>query len=171
MEILTYPNKLLRRISEEVTIFDEKLNNLAQELSTCCKKRLGLGMAAPQIGEAIRLVVVNTTLDKINNKYPQYLVNPKITNCKGQSKFKEGCLSVPKVFAWVDRANSFELSYQDLDGESHTLRVEDTSNDLFGTVIQHEVDHLDGIEFVDKLSIFEKNKILPALAKLRRKAK
>lgn len=171
METLIYPDSRLGRICTPVENFDDELKCFAKELLSYCFKRFGLGMAAPQVGKSIRLVVINTTLEQINNKYPSFLVNPILRNLEGLSRFKEGCLSVPNVYAWVERANTFDVDYQDLDGEQKTLRIENTSEDVFGTVIQHEVDHLDGVEFIDRLEPFEKNKIMGRLAKLRRKKK
>lgn len=169
MQILLYPNKQLSEESKPIEEFDQALTNFAVELLTLCQANRGLGIAAPQVGRAICLVVVNTEFEKIGEKYPSILINPRIENASGTSRFKEGCLSVPGIFAWVTRPNQFDIVYQSIDGKEKTFHVENTQEELFGTVIQHEIDHLNGIEFLDRLNQFEKDKITRKLNKLRKK--
>lgn len=169
MQLLFYPNKQLTKTSEEVKEFNQALTNFAVELLTICQQYNGLGMAAPQVGNLIRLVVVNTELEKIGGDYPSILVNPRLENVSGKSRFKEGCLSVPGIYAWVNRYNTFDVVYQSIDGEEKTFHVKNTQEELFGTVIQHEIDHLNGVEFVDRLNQFEKDKITKKLNKMRKK--
>lgn len=168
MQTLIFPDKRLKQKSEEITNYDSSLRKIATELLTYCKLQNGLGMAAPQTGNAIRLVVINKSIDSLP-WYPEILINPIIKNGEGTSKFKEGCLSVPGIFAWVTRFNSFDLSYFTLDGQEQFLHIKDVKNNRFGTIIQHEVDHLDGIEFIDRLTSFEYDKIVNKLNKLRKK--
>lgn len=168
MQTLIYPDKRLTKVSTEVTTFDEELETFANQLTTHCLKSFGLGMAAPQVGKHIRLIVVCKN-DKIADDCPTILVNPKIENATGLSRYKEGCLSVPGIFAWVERPATFTVTYQDLQGGSHEYHVKNANDELFGTVVQHEVDHLNGIEFVDLLTDYEYNKIVTKLNKLRKK--
>lgn len=179
MKTLIFPNPQLKEPSEEVVDFNDELKNFAKELLSFCKENNGLGMAAPQVGKQIRLVVINVDLlpeqtiwhGEKKIIYPSVLINPQITNEDGKSKYKEGCLSVPGVHAWVKRCNSFTVTYQTLDDKTKTFHVKDVSNNLFGTILLHEVDHLNGIEFIDKLEPFEKNKVIKAINKLRKKYK
>lgn len=171
MKTLIYPNKRLKLKSAEITEFDFQVREFAHQLFDHCVENNGLGMAAPQVDKQIRLVVIRNDLDKIDNKYPRFLLNPKISNPQGKVRHKEGCLSVPKVFAWVERYYSFDLTYHTLEGFGQKIKIENARDDLFGIVIQHEIDHLDGIEFIDKLDRFEKDKVIKALNKLRKKSK
>lgn len=179
MKTLIFPNPQLREKSEEVIDFNDDLKQFANELLKHCRANNGLGMAAPQVGKQIRLVVID--IDKLPQQtvystdkkiiYPSVLVNPIIKNECGESKYKEGCLSVPGVHAWVKRCNSFCVNYKTLEGIEKVLQVNDVSNNLFGTVLLHEVDHLNGIEFIDKLEPFELDKAIKAINKLRKKYK
>lgn len=169
MKTLLFPDSRLKKISTSITKFDAQLKTFSQELLEHCFKSNGLGMAAPQVGEPIRLVIINTEHPSIKKEYPNFLVNPRILNPEGSSSYKEGCLSLPGIYAKVKRHNSFTVIYQTLEGMEQTLRIENTTNDLFGTVVQHEIDHLDGIEFVDRLDIFEFDKISKALNKRRKR--
>lgn len=169
METLVFPNPKLKRISTPITVFDSQLSLFAHDLLLHCFKSEGLGMAAPQVGEAIRLVVVNIDHPSIKKEYPSFLVNPQILNPEGVSFYKEGCLSLPGIHARVKRYNSFTLTYQTLEGVEKTLQIEDVSNNLFGTVVQHEVDHLNGLEFIDRLDVFELSKISNKINKRRKK--
>jgi len=126
-------------------------------------------MAAPQVGELKRIVVIRSGFDNIKNYYPKYLVNPIISEEYGKSRYKEGCLSVPGVYAYVNRCNQFLLDYQDLDGTIHHIEITNVQKDFFGTVVMHEIDHLNGIEFIDRLDPIEKNKISKKLNKLRKR--
>lgn len=171
METLLYPDKRLTQVSETVEFFTDELEEFATALLDHCKANNGLGMAAPQVGRFIRLIVIDNESERISKPFPQFLVNPVIHNPDGESRYKEGCLSVPGIYAWVKRPACFGLTYQTLLGEKKTIELVDANKHLFGTVIQHEIDHLNGIEFIDRLNSFEKNKIIGQLNKRRKRRK
>lgn len=175
MKTLLYPNKLLREICKDVPVFNEAFKTFARHLMIHCRRSKGMGMAAPQVGFLYRIVVVDVDLldghfkkDYDKNGYPDTLFNPVITNGTGKVRYKEGCLSLPGIYAWVDRYESFDLSYQDEEGNKKELKVTCGQDSPYGIVLQHEVDHLDGIEFIDKLNFFEKDKIASKLNKFRK---
>lgn len=178
MSVRTYPNPILRQKCEVITDFkDEIMRKYCRHLSIFCKRNYAYGMSSPQVGVNKRIIVVN--VDSVNMTYvdesgdtkarPYLLINPVITNAFGKSKYKEGCVSIPGVFAWVERYNTFDLEYNDIDGNVCHQTVKDTTNDIFGTIVQHEIEHLDGKLFIDNLSSYEKEKVINKINKLRRR--
>ena len=120
----------------------------------------GIGLAAIQIGVPKNVVVIDLNKDK--KKLPMFFVNPKITSkSKSLKKYEEGCLSIPNLFAEIERPSECEIQYLDYFGKEKTL----TANGLLATCIQHEVDHLKGILFIDYLSKLKKDIILKKLSK------
>ena len=163
-KILTEPNKLLRQISETVKKvgFDEK--KLMDDMLDTMYEAPGIGLAAVQIGVPKRIIVMDISRDE-NNKEPRYFVNPVIKNKnKEKSIYEEGCLSVPDQFAEIERPNSCEVEYLDYDGKKQILKAEG----LLATCIQHEMDHLEGILFIDYLSKLKKSMIIRKLSKVNR---
>ena len=123
----------------------------------------GIGLAAVQIGVPKRIIVMDISRDE-NNKEPRYFVNPVIKNKnKEKSIYEEGCLSVPDQFAEIERPNSCEVEYLDYDGKKQILKAEG----LLATCIQHEMDHLEGILFIDYLSKLKKSMIIKKLSKIK----
>ena len=162
-KILTEPNKLLRQISETVKKvgFDEK--KLMDDMLDTMYEAPGIGLAAVQIGVPKRIIVMDISRDE-NNKEPRYFVNPVIKNKnKEKSIYEEGCLSVPDQFAEIERPNSCEVEYLDYDGKKQILKAEG----LLETCIQHEMDHLEGILFIDYLSKLKKSMIIKKLSKIK----
>lgn len=146
--IYQYPEKVLRQETVKVTSFDKKLSQLAEDMAQTMYDAPGIGLAAPQIGESLKLIVVDVTTDDEEEKIYQVLVNPEITNHEGQQIDEEGCLSVPELTAKVERYKKITVAYQDKDGTPQELSTEDR----FAVVLQHEIDHLNGILFIDHLS-------------------
>ena len=147
LDILHYPEPLLKRTSQPVGVFDSRLRQLAEDMAETMYAAPGVGLAAPQVGELQRLIV----LDCSANDEPADLimaVNPEIIAQEGESLEEEGCLSVPGFYANVKRHSKVRMRYQDLEGE---VRERDAEG-LLAVCIQHEIDHLDGILFVDRLS-------------------
>lgn len=148
--ILKNPDARLRRKAEEVESFDDELMQLFKRLEATMRAGPGgVGIAAPQVGENLRLVVVDCSqsLRPCKNHGLLYLANPKIESRDGESLGREGCLSVPDWVGMVPRSKTITLSYDDLQGNLQNL-------DAIGfeaRVIQHEVDHLDGILFIDRI--------------------
>ena len=163
--ILTEPNQLLREISQPVDQVGENEQKLMDDMIETMYAANGIGLAAIQIGFPQRIIVMDISKDK-KNKNPMYFVNPIILNkAIEQSTYEEGCLSVPNQFAEIYRPNKCEVEYLDYNGEKKLLKAEG----LLATCIQHEVDHLEGILFIDYLSKLKKSMIIKKLSKQKNK--
>jgi len=163
--ILTEPNKLLRQISLPVDHVDENEQKLMDDMIETMYAANGIGLAAIQIGFPKRIIVMDISKDQ-TNKNPMYFVNPIILKkSKKQSIYEEGCLSVPDQFAEIERPNKCEVEYLDYNGEKKLLKAEG----LLATCIQHEIDHLEGILFIDYLSRLKKSMIIKKLSKQKNK--
>ena len=163
--ILTEPNQLLRQISKPVDQVGENEKKLMDDMLETMYGAKGIGLAAIQIGVPKRIIVLDISRND-KEKNPMYFVNPIIIN-KGteQSTYEEGCLSVPNQFAEIDRPNKCEVEYLDYNGEKKLLKAEG----LLATCIQHEIDHLEGILFIDYLSKLKKSMIIKKLSKQKNK--
>ena len=159
--IITEPNKLLRQISKPVNGVGKEEQKLMDDMLETMYAANGIGLAAIQIGVPKRIIVIDLNRDEIQKK-PMYFVNPVIKN-KDPLKvtYEEGCLSVPNQFAEVDRPSKCEVEYLDYDGNKKLLKAEG----LLATCIQHEMDHLEGILFIDYLSKLKKSMIIKKLSK------
>ena len=160
-EILTEPNKLLRQISETVEKIGDEERRLMDDMLDTMYDAPGIGLAAVQIGVPKRIIVMDISRDE-DKKEPIYFVNPVIKNKnKDKAKYEEGCLSVPDQFAEIERPNTCEVEYLDYDGKKKLLKADG----LLATCIQHEMDHLEGILFIDYLSKLKKSMIIKKLSK------
>ena len=159
--ILTEPNKLLRQISKPVEKVGKEEQQLMDDMLETMYAANGIGLAAIQIGVPKRIIVMDISKDE-SRKEPRFFVNPKIKN-KDQSKstYEEGCLSVPNQFAEIDRPSKCEVEFLDYNGNKKILKAEG----LLATCIQHEMDHLEGILFIDYLSKLKKSMIIKKLSK------
>jgi len=161
--ILTEPNKSLRQISKSVDKVGDEERALMNDMLDTMYDASGIGLAAIQIGIPKRIIVMDIGRDE-NKKEPRYFVNPIIKNKnKEKSKYEEGCLSVPDQFAEIERPNSCEVEYLDFDGKKQLLKADG----LLATCIQHEMDHLEGILFIDYLSKLKKSMIIKKLSKIK----
>ena len=161
--ILTEPNQLLRQISKPVDVVGKEEQKLMDDMLETMYSANGIGLAAIQIGVPKRIIVMDISKDE-NNKEPMYFVNPVISNKdKLKSTYEEGCLSVPNQFAEIDRPKKCDIKYLDYNGEKKLLKAEG----LLATCIQHEMDHLEGILFIDYLSKLKKSMIIKKLSKLK----
>ncbi len=151
-KIYTYPAPVLRKKGKKITVFDDELAQLAEDMSETMYDAPGIGLAAPQIGESLQLIVVDVSEEEGEQKY-MTLVNPEIVEKSGSQIDEEGCLSVTELWAKVKRAKKIKVVYQDLEGNEHELETEDR----FAVVLQHEIDHLNGILFLDHLSTLKKS--------------
>ena len=159
--ILTEPNQLLRQISKNVESVGKNEQKLMDDMLETMYAANGIGLAAIQIGVPKRIIVMDISKDE-NKKEPRYFVNPEIRNRdKLKSTYEEGCLSVPNQFAEIDRPSKCEVEYLDYNGDKKTLIAEG----LLATCIQHEMDHLEGILFIDYLSKLKKSMIIKKLSK------
>jgi len=152
-KICQYPEPVLRQETDPVTSFDEDLKQLAEDMAETMYDAPGIGLAAPQIGESIKLIVVDISKDRENDRQYMAMVNPEIVAHEGFQLDEEGCLSVPDLTAKVKRFKKITVSYQDLKGSPQELSTEDR----FAVVLQHEIDHLNGILFIDHLSSLKRN--------------
>ena len=159
--ILTEPNKLLRQVSLPVEKVGKEEQKLMDDMVETMYSANGIGLAAIQIGIPKRIIVMDISKDN-DNKDPLYFVNPVIKNKNIlRSTYEEGCLSVPNQFAEIDRPKSCEVEYLNYNGEKKLLKAEG----LLATCIQHEMDHLEGILFIDYLSKLKKSMIIKKLSK------
>ena len=161
--ILTEPNKILRQISQPVEHVGENEQRLMDDMLETMYAAKGIGLAAIQIGFPKRIIVMDISKDQ-KNKNPMYFVNPIILNkATEQSTYEEGCLSVPDQFAEIERPNTCEVEYLDYNGKKKLLKADG----LLATCIQHEMDHLEGILFIDYLSKLKKSMIIKKLSKIK----
>ena len=159
--ILTEPNKLLRQISKPVENVGDEERRLMDNMLDTMYAAPGIGLAAVQIGVPKRIIVMDISRDE-DKKEPRYFVNPVIKNKNSEtSKYEEGCLSVPDQFAEIERPNKCEVEYLDYNGKKQLLKADG----LLATCIQHEMDHLEGVLFIDYLSKLKKSMIIKKLSK------
>ena len=160
-KILTEPNKILRKISESVEKVGNEERKLMDDMLDTMYEAPGIGLAAIQIGVPKRIIVMDIGRNA-NKKEPMYFVNPVIKNKNAEKAiYEEGCLSVPEQFAEIERPNTCEVEYLDYYGNKQLLKADG----LLATCIQHEIDHLEGILFIDYLSKLKKTMILKKLSK------
>ena len=162
--ILTEPNKLLRQVSLPVEKVGKEEQKLMDDMVETMYSANGIGLAAIQIGIPKRIIVMDISKDN-DNKDPLYFVNPVIKNKNIlRSTYEEGCLSVPNQFAEVSRPDNCKVKYLDYNGSEKVLEAKG----LLATCIQHEMDHLEGILFIDYLSKLKKNMIIKKLSKQKK---
>ncbi len=163
-KILTEPNKILRQISLPVENVGKEEQSLMNDMLETMYDANGIGLAAIQIGVPKRIIVMDLSKEE-DKKEPRYFVNPIIKNKKNEfSIYEEGCLSVPDQFAEIERPSSCTVEYLDYNGEKKILNAEG----LLATCIQHEMDHLEGILFIDYLSKLKKSMIIKKLSKQKK---
>lgn len=159
-DVVVYPDKRLKLISKEVKTFDEDLHGLLDDLyDTMCAKN-GVGLAAIQIGVDQRVLIINIPLEIEEGGHDQprentlEMINPIIVEKDGSEIFQEGCLSIPGVYEDIERAKHVVVEYFDRDGKKQSIE----SDDFLSIAIQHEMDHLDGKVFIEKLSYTKRKK-------------
>jgi len=163
--ILTEPNKILRQVSNPVDHVGEEEQKLMDDMLETMYAAPGIGLAAIQIGVPKRIIVMDIVRDK-ENKNPLHFVNPEIIWKADEDKiYEEGCLSVPNQFAEINRPKDCHVKYLDYFGQPQLLKAEG----LLATCIQHEIDHLEGILFIDYLSKLKKTMIIKKLSKQKEK--
>lgn len=156
--VLVFPDSRLRNIAQDITIFDEELKQLASDMIETMYAENGIGLAAPQINVSQRIITIDLSE---NQSQPLVLVNPVIINSEGGQVCQEGCLSVPEIYAEVNRAEKISITAQDTDGKELSL----DADGLLAVCIQHEIDHLDGKMFVDYLSPAKRQRIQKKMLK------
>lgn len=164
MEIVKYPDPVLRRGGKPIETFDQALADTAAEMMDAMYQFRGVGLAAPQVGLEISLLVLNPSGEPGDSEHEMALCNTKIISRKHLEWGEEGCLSFPGIYAEVERHRDIVVAYQDLKGEEKTMKA----SDFFARVIQHELDHIDGVLFVDRLTPVDKIRVKPKLTELER---
>lgn len=162
-KIITYPDPVLRRKTEPVTVFDDQLKELVRDLADTMYAAPGAGLAANQIGVSTKVVIIDISPDKEDRKH-LVLVNPEILDGEGSIVDEEGCLSVIDCTAKVKRFKKIRVKAQDTDGNTHEFDAENH----FARVVQHEVDHLNCILFIDRISTLQRSFYKKRLKKMLR---
>ena len=163
LDILVYPHSALRRRSSPVLEFNEEVRKLAHDMIETMYSGAGIGLAAPQVGINIRLVVVDVEqTEKGKQGKPHIIFNPEMISFDGEIEWVEGCLSLPGLNVKQMRKNNITISYQDESGKKHKLKA----SGLFAVAIQHEMDHLDGRLLVDYISEIQEEMYLKELKKI-----
>ncbi len=148
LQILEYPHPTLRRLSKPLKRVDAELHQLVRQMFDLMYQHSGIGLAANQVNLPYRLFIVNATSDPQMTEEEHVFINPVLSQRKGSAEAEEGCLSLPGLYGQVKRPEKVTLNAYNLAGEEITAEL----SGLFGRVVQHEIDHLDGILFIDKLS-------------------
>jgi peptide deformylase len=160
-EIIILPDKRLRQVSEPVKTITGDLRALVDDMLETMYKAPGVGLAAIQVGVAKRLVTVDTA-KKDEPKNPQVFVNPEVVwSSQEKNTYEEGCLSIPEYYEEVERPSEVKVRYLDLDGKTQELEA----NGLLATVLQHEIDHTNGILFIDHISKLKRDRVIKKFAK------
>ena len=160
-KIVIEPDPILRKESEPIEKVDNDLRKLLDDMLETMYAAPGIGLAAVQVGILKRLIVIDISKDK-EKKNPLFLINPEIVSkSKNTSMYEEGCLSLPGHFAEIERPSECQINFLDYNGKKKEI----TAKGLLSTCIQHEVDHLNGILFIDYLSKLKKDMIIKKLVK------
>ena len=163
-KILTEPNKILREKSKSVEKVDKEIQQLMDDMLDTMYTAPGIGLAAIQVGVPKKVIVLDID-QKEGQKKPMFFINPEIINkSDNTSVYEEGCLSVPGQFAEINRPEKCHIKYLDYFGEPKELKAEG----MLATCIQHEMDHLEGILFIDYLSKLKKSMIIKKLSKQKK---
>jgi peptide deformylase len=183
LEIVTLPDPRLRIKSTKVETFDSELKKLVKDMSETMIFANGIGLAAVQVGVHKRLLVLDLgdldesetfvegdeesekrLAEKRKKSHLEVYINPEIISSQGETEYEEGCLSVPGVYSKVCRKNVIKVKYQDIDGKSHTIEA----TGLRSIVLQHEIDHLEGVVFTDRLGPIQRMMVLKKYEKLKK---
>jgi peptide deformylase len=158
------PDMQLRLISKPVQAVDKDVRRLIDDMFATMYKAPGIGLAAIQIGEPLRVVTLDVS-KRDDTQEPMTLINPEIIwASEDLREMEEGCLSIPEYYASVERPDKVRLRYRDIDFKEHEIEADG----VFATCIQHEVDHLNGILFIDHLSKLKRDRVMKKYAKLAR---
>jgi peptide deformylase len=162
--ILTAPDPRLQAVSTDVERVDDEIRALVTDMTDSMYAAEGIGLAAIQIGVAKRILVIDLD-QKEGNKNPRAFINPKITWASEEmATYVEGCLSVPEIWDDVERPARVKCEYLDIDGKPQTLEADG----LLATCLQHEMDHLNGVLFIDHLSRLKKSMAVKKLTKAKK---
>lgn len=164
--ILTVPDPFLKQVSKPADAVDDELRALMDDMLETMYAAPGIGLAAIQIGVPVRVIVMDLA-GQDEEKAPRFFVNPEITwRSEEMFVYEEGCLSVPEIYDEIERPARVRLTYLNYEGE----RVEEEAEGLYAVCIQHEMDHLEGVLFIDKLSRLKRERAVAKVKKLTRDA-
>jgi peptide deformylase len=165
-EIITLPDKRLRLVSDPVKQIDAGLRKLVDDMFETMYKAPGIGLAAIQVGVAKRVITMDLS-KKDDSHQPQVFINPEITwQSEKLAKFEEGCLSIPDYYEEVQRPAEVKVKYLDLAGEKQEIEAKG----LLATCLQHEIDHINGVLFIDHLSKLKRDRVIKKFAKAAKNA-
>jgi peptide deformylase len=165
-DILILPDKRLRSVSKPVVAIGDEIRTLVADMFETMYEAPGIGLAAIQVGVPARVIVMDLSKREAEAE-PRVFINPEITwSSEEQSLYEEGCLSIPDVHEDVERPARVKIRYLDLEGKPH----EEDADGLFATCIQHEVDHVNGVLFVDHISKLKRERIIKKFTKAAKKA-
>jgi len=156
-DIVIYPDKRLKLISKEVTSFDSELHTLLDDMYDTMISKKGVGLASIQMGVPLRALIINMPDDDSDEQPKENnleVINPIFVEKRGKEKHQEGCLSIPGIYEDIERAKYVKIEYQDRFGKKHIIE----DDDFLAVAIQHEVEHLDGKVFIEKLSFIKRKK-------------
>jgi peptide deformylase len=165
LPIVIAPDKRLKTVAKPVGAVNDEIRRLAADMLETMYDAPGIGLAAPQIGRLLRVVAMDLA-EKNEPPAPLVLINPEIEwQSEERATYNEGCLSLPEIYADIERPARVRFKYIDLAGQPHTQEAEG----LLATCVQHEIDHLNGVLFVDYLSLVKRNMILRKLEKQKKR--
>jgi peptide deformylase len=160
-EIISLPDKRLRLISKPVEAITPEIRALADDMLETMYEAPGIGLAAIQVAVPVRLITMDLS-KKEGEKEPRVFINPEIlSSSEDLSVYEEGCLSIPEYYEEVERPATVRVRFMDLDGKIH----EEDADGLYATCIQHEIDHLNGVLFVDYLSKLKRDRVMKKFTK------
>src|ERR1700691_2622088 len=164
-DIIILPDKRLRLVSEPVKQVDAGIKKLVDDLFETMYKAPGIGLAAIQIGVPKRVITMDLS-KKEDDHTPQVFINPEVTwKSKETSKYEEGCLSIPEYYEEVERPAQVKVKYLDLDGKANEIEA----SGLLATCLQHEIDHTNGVLFIDHISKLKRDRVIKKFAKAAKK--
>ncbi len=165
-KVIIYGHPTLRRRADVITEFDDELRAFAREMFATMEEYDGIGLAAPQVDRSVRLLVVGVPEEESDDKFYMAVVNPVITEASDSWDFEEGCLSIPDIRDTVSRPLNITMEYDTLTGEHKTLKA----SGMLARVLQHEIDHLNGVLFIDHLSPIRRGLLNGRLKRLERES-
>ena len=165
-EIIILPDKRLRQVSDPVKTVDAEVRKLVEDMFETMYEAPGVGLAAIQVGVPKRIVTADTA-KKDEEKQPQVFINPEIVwSSEEKSTYEEGCLSIPEYYEEVERPSQVKVRFTDLDGKTREVEA----NGLLATVLQHEIDHINGVLFIDHISKLKRDRVIKKFTKAAKRA-
>jgi len=166
-DIIILPDRQLRLISAPIPTVTAEIRKLADDMLETMYEAPGIGLAAIQVAQPLRLITMDISKKEDEQKEPRVFINPEIVwKSEELNVYEEGCLSIPEYYEEVERPAVVRVRYLDLDGKAH----EDEASGLYATCIQHEIDHLNGVLFVDYLSKLKRDRVMKKFSKAAKRA-